>query len=382
MIAKPKISVIIPVYNVEKYLCECLDSVINQSLKEIEIICVDDGSTDSSLSILNEYKRRDNRVIVLHQENLGAGVARNKGLKIARGEYLSFLDADDFFKKDMLMTSYSKGIECDADIVMFRHERYDDSASRFYELPHMMNHNKFPKKDIFSVSEMKNNFYFDIYGWTWDKIFRREFIDSNKLSFQNTKIFNDMFFTYSALVLTKRISFINEILLTQRVNRKGSITKSVQNNWNCVIEALSAVRNFLYFNNLYRQWKSCYSVYALHMLLFTEKQVLGYENIVMRLVLKSSALELLDINLDDTSIDYDTDEKYSMKLLLTQNDECLRKLSDFVTSNNDKNSVEIYESKNFITYTQKKIGNVAKCLKEHGLIYTLKRVAVKIKNIR
>lgn len=91
-----KVSVIIPVYNVEKYLEECLDSIINQTLKEIEIICIDDGSTDSSLNVLENYKKKDKRIIVLQQQNLGAGAARNKGLDLARGKYLSFLDADDF----------------------------------------------------------------------------------------------------------------------------------------------------------------------------------------------------------------------------------------------------------------------------------------------
>ena len=91
-----KVSVILPVYNVEKYLKECLDSILNQTLQEIEVICVDDGSTDRSLEILREYEKKDKRVIVLTQENKGAGAARNKGLAIAKGEYLSFLDSDDF----------------------------------------------------------------------------------------------------------------------------------------------------------------------------------------------------------------------------------------------------------------------------------------------
>lgn len=85
----PKVSVIIPVYNVEQYLRECLDSVINQTLREIEIICVDDGSTDSSLEILKEYAQKDNRFTIITQENLHAGVARNAGLAVAKGEYLS-----------------------------------------------------------------------------------------------------------------------------------------------------------------------------------------------------------------------------------------------------------------------------------------------------
>ncbi len=90
-----KISVIIPVYNAEKYLRECLDSIVKQTLQEIEIICIDDGSTDNSLAVLREYERKDERLKIIEQANSGAGVARNAGMKAARGEYLAFMDADD-----------------------------------------------------------------------------------------------------------------------------------------------------------------------------------------------------------------------------------------------------------------------------------------------
>lgn len=126
-INKIKVSVIVPVYNVEKYLKEAMDCIINQTLKEIEIICVDDGSTDSSLDILNKYADKDNRIIILEQENQGAGVARNTGLDIARGEYLSFLDPDDFFELTLLEEFYEKAISCDADIVVCGLNTYDET---------------------------------------------------------------------------------------------------------------------------------------------------------------------------------------------------------------------------------------------------------------
>ena len=100
-----KVSVILPVYNVSDYLRQCMDSIVGQTLKDIEIICVDDGSTDDSLAILKEYEAKDQRVKVIQQANAGAGAARNKGLEIATGEYLSFLDSDDFFEPDMVAMS-------------------------------------------------------------------------------------------------------------------------------------------------------------------------------------------------------------------------------------------------------------------------------------
>ena len=112
----PKVSVIIPVYNTEPYLRECLDSVINQTLRDIEIICVDDGSTDGSLAILREYQEKDSRVSVYMQPNLNAGAARNHGLRYAKGEYLSFLDSDDFFERNMLETAYEYAKRQNAEI--------------------------------------------------------------------------------------------------------------------------------------------------------------------------------------------------------------------------------------------------------------------------
>jgi glycosyltransferase involved in cell wall biosynthesis len=96
MTTAPKVSVIIPVYNTEKYLRQCLDSVVNQTLKDIEIICINDGSTDKSLTILRDYASKDNRIVVINNTNEGAGASRNKGLEISNGTYLVFWDSDDF----------------------------------------------------------------------------------------------------------------------------------------------------------------------------------------------------------------------------------------------------------------------------------------------
>ena len=114
----PKVSVIIPVYNAEKYLKKCLDSACSQTLKEIEIICVNDCSPDSSLEILNEYASKDNRIkIIDFKENKGASAARNAGLKIACGEYISFIDSDDYISLNFLELLYNKAIETNSDII-------------------------------------------------------------------------------------------------------------------------------------------------------------------------------------------------------------------------------------------------------------------------
>ena len=110
---------IVPVYNTSAYLRECLDSIINQTLKEIEVICVDDGSVDGSLDILKEYAKKDKRFTIITQQNTSAGAARNAGLAVAKGEYLSFLDSDDFFAPEMLEETYNVITKDETDVCIY-----------------------------------------------------------------------------------------------------------------------------------------------------------------------------------------------------------------------------------------------------------------------
>jgi glycosyltransferase involved in cell wall biosynthesis len=186
-----KVSVIIPVYNVEAYLRQCLDSVVNQTLKEIEIICIDDGSTDGSAAILQEYAAKDERIKILTQVNSGAGAARNAGLAAAKGEWLSFLDADDEFAPEMFSEMVGAGEQSSADVVA-------------------------------CTMTTNGNIFQRWRGWAWDKMFRREFILSQNLKFQNLPVSNDLFFTYSALALSSRTIAIAKDYVFHR-KRPGSV---------------------------------------------------------------------------------------------------------------------------------------------------------------
>ena len=130
-----KISAIIPVYNAEKYLEQCIESILTQSLKEFELICVNDGSSDGSLEILNNYAKKDRRVKVINQKNQGAAVARNIGIENSRGKYLSILDADDFFDTEMFSKAFDKIEEVQADIIVFRSNAYNDELKIYEEMP-------------------------------------------------------------------------------------------------------------------------------------------------------------------------------------------------------------------------------------------------------
>ena len=175
-----KVSVIIPVYNTEKYLRECLESVISQTFTDIEIICVNDGSTDSSLAILEEYASNDKRIKVLKQKNKGAGSARNFGLKYATGEFLSFLDSDDFFENNFIEQMYSKAKETNADLVMCAVNGYNTITNEIFSLPWALNIQFLPNQEVFNYKDIPDYIFNIAQNWNWNKIFKREFVFQNK----------------------------------------------------------------------------------------------------------------------------------------------------------------------------------------------------------
>ena len=145
-----KVSVIIPIYNVEEYLEECIDSILNQSLDNVEILCINDGSTDNSLSILNKYSERNSNIKIINQENTGAGTARNRALKFAEGEYIYFLDGDDYLDKDTLLICYEEAKKNNLDIVTF-------DAILFYEKSYNGNYGDNLERDELLESRVKTD---------------------------------------------------------------------------------------------------------------------------------------------------------------------------------------------------------------------------------
>ena len=212
----PKVSVIIPVYNAEKYLHECLDSIVNQTLKEIEIICVNDGSTDNSLSILEEYRQKDNRITILTQENKGAGAARNAGLNIAKGEYLSFLDSDDYFDYTMLNKAYNKAVENNTDIVIFDTIVFNSSTKEYIKTPWRFNRNNFPRVFPFTYRDITKGIFSAFSHEAWNKIFKRDFISTQGIFFQEIRRSDDIFFVWSAMICANKIDIVDEPLIYYR----------------------------------------------------------------------------------------------------------------------------------------------------------------------
>ena len=217
----PKISIIIPIYNTEEYLRECLNSVINQTLKEIEIILIDDGSTDNSGKICEEYASKDKRIKVIHQKNQGAAISRNKGIDLAQGKYLYFLDSDDYIESDTLEKMLNKIEQEDADICICRNYEIDGnikilSNSLVIEL--------LPQKSCFNMNDIPKSIFNFCHPTVWHKLYKKNFINKYEIKYQNLSSCNDVFFNAISLVLAERITCLNEALVFHRINTNNSIT--------------------------------------------------------------------------------------------------------------------------------------------------------------
>ena len=266
---KPKISVVVPVYNAEKYIKYSLDSIVNQTLKEIEIICVNDGSTDSSLQILKQYAKKDNRITILSQQNSRLGATRNAGITVAKGQYITFLDADDFFELNMLERSYEKGRLTNSDIVTWRAKEYNNVTKQFRNLEWAVYPELFKYRDkVNSVADF-GEYLFQAFSFvTWNKIISLQLINRLNIRFGGTLNTTDLSFIYAAIVSAKRISLVDEALVSYRVNNPASLQGSKHQSWESPCQALVEFKNFLTTNGVYEQQKKSFVNMALKLCIY------------------------------------------------------------------------------------------------------------------
>ena len=258
------VSVIIPVYNASKHLEECIRSVCAQTLPNIEIICVDDSSTDNSLEILHQLAKEDPRIVVLAQENAGAGAARNRGLETAKGKYLSFLDADDFFDPQMLEKAFVKAEEDQAELVVFKADFYNEKLHTFSPCIYGVRESMLPAHRPFAGVEIEKDIFKTVVGWAWDKLFLADFVRENNLLFQEQRTSNDLLFVFSALVKAQRITTLPDILAHQRRHAGSTLSVTREQSWMCFYDALIALRDQLKAWGLYERFEQDYINYALH----------------------------------------------------------------------------------------------------------------------
>lgn len=218
----PKISVIIPVYNVAEYLPNCLDSILNQSVKEVEIICVNDGSSDNSLEILKDYEQKDKRVIIIDKENEGSGVARNAGLAIAKGKYVYFVDGDDWLEVDALNSMFEKAEDLNTDILIFGGLSYYENKSQ----KGGYSADKLPQKylnKVFSAKDIKKEI-FKFPSTAWTKLYKRTFLEKNNIKFQPIMVGQDQLPFFHSMITAERIALFPKNLYCYRKNRQGAVT--------------------------------------------------------------------------------------------------------------------------------------------------------------
>lgn len=218
-----KVSVVVPVYNVEDYLEECLDSIVNQTLKDIEIICVNDGSTDNSLEILNQYAEKDDRFTVISQENAGHAVATNRGMELAKGEYLFLMDSDDFLKLTAFEDTVKLADEKNVDFVLFQAINYYMDTEEYkeqenYSMNRLAN---FVGDKVFNWKDVKK-YIFNISVTPWSKLYKRQFIEDCGAKFPEGLIFDDNVFFWDVLFNAERIVFLRKHLFVRRWHSASS----------------------------------------------------------------------------------------------------------------------------------------------------------------
>ncbi|MCQ2498088.1 MAG: glycosyltransferase family 2 protein [Lachnospiraceae bacterium] len=218
------VSIVIPVYNTSKYLSQCLNSVINQTYKSLEIICVDDGSTDNSLSILKEYADKDSRIRIFTKKNEGKGAAsaRNLGLSNATGDYILFLDSDDFFEPNMVEDVVNKAEEKDADVVIYKAQWFDDKQSRVTKIYEPIELQNVPANDPFCYKDIPDKIFQIGDLIAWNKMYKMDLIREYDLKFESIPISDDQYLPALAMVFAKRITYVDRIYVNYRFNTGSS----------------------------------------------------------------------------------------------------------------------------------------------------------------
>lgn len=248
-----KISVIVPIYNACKHLRPALDSILAQTLREIEIICVDDGSTDTSLDMLKIYQKMDNRIRIVTETNAGPGHARNNGLKRARGKYVAFLDADDFFEPEMLEKLYDHAEENDLDIAIARYDIYDNKKGKFVANIESEHGKIFEGGSVTSKNEYPDYILQSTTGAAWNKLFKKSFISEKSITFTTeAMIFEDVYFTVSALAFAERVARIPDILVHHRIYSQQSRVRSFRKYYIQVPGVFLKIKEFLMKGGMYQ----------------------------------------------------------------------------------------------------------------------------------
>lgn len=249
------VSIIVPVYNTERYLEKCLNSILNQTYKNIEIIVIDDGSTDNSYKILEEFQNKDKRIVLLQQKNSGQGVARNKGIEVSKGKYIFFVDSDDRVTENMVEEMTLEIEKTNSDFSSFLIAFEDSKSQKIYK-------KKFDNRILKNEEIYQNALEIkDIFPISVNKIYRKNFLVENKIYFPEVRKNEDMLFIHKLAFYSKKCSFINKFFY-YAWRREGSTSRNVtEENIKASLKLLEEEKNFLLEKKCFENYELSYKVF-------------------------------------------------------------------------------------------------------------------------
>ena len=339
-----KISVIIPAYNCEDYIEESLLSILHQSFKDIEVIVIDDGSTDNTLNFLKEMESSDSRLSVYSQENQGPSVARNKAMNDVSGDYIYFFDADDYLVEEGLEKIYSNAIANDSDIVLFRYDQYRDD--KFLE------HIDLDVEKVF-LGEDFNNFTFNVYDYKkiafkgpfapWYKLYKREFLKSQEyFSFPEDLNHNDVPFHVKTILKASKISFVSEYLYHYRTDNPNSISNKRLKKFKDIFYIIDIIEDFLKEEGLFDEFKKEFDYFVINRVTY---EIRGRPEEYFDLA--KERLTEIDLNNDllakdvrfkaETILKSDSIEEYNYKIHINELEKKVNRLTRKYQDLNDEN---------------------------------------------
>lgn len=242
----PKVTIIVTFYNAEKYMDQALEGMLNQTFTDIEYIFVDDGSTDATKEKLETYAADDGRIALYFHENRGPGAEREFARKMARGDYLLFIDSDDFFEKTLVEELYNTAIETGAEVTICGAKKYDDKSGAILSFPKAFDYRLIMTEEQYILPiEYKENLFQITAAVLWNKLIKRDFLIQNDLYFGDWFVGDDTAVAVPALAMADRIGIVRQELLTYRINIGTSVSDVKDSRWRQIVESKDYIEDYL-----------------------------------------------------------------------------------------------------------------------------------------
>ena len=274
------VSIVVPTHNSAEYLRQCLDSIIGQTYRRLQIICVDDGSTDETVQILDSYAKADSRLSYVTQENRGAGVARNRGLDQATGDYLLFFDSDDWMADDLVQCAVSRVEECEADIVVFPIVEAFGTSELLRETPWLILEDKFPQ-DVFSWRDNPDWIFRALQNYPWNKLLKMSLVRENDLRYQEIFLTEDLMFMAPAFVCARRICLLRQNVVYHRVGISTNVMSFKDAHPLDFYTAFRELKSWLEKSGYFDELKVAYTNWAINACKYNLDTLNGFETFSM-----------------------------------------------------------------------------------------------------